>query len=304
MDGPGSVPDRPPGSTLIASIDVEWSKNYRIKNGNRAFCYSIIWLTVPTSRRRSWNPTRLRFHYTSAYLDHEDERHELVTMAAADLTAAQKADHLAGHQLCSDLAVMAANTTPDTPQPVTDTHMAWRTRRSNSHQWMIDTRFDAGHLLTGPSRRLVDVCDELGLDVTQPELCRTSMTALHRRWLDHHDTEARERITVLNLRHSLSTALVAARALGGLRRTPFNVNTLLAANLGTQLGWLAHPTFLALTKETPCRSVAVSSSRSKAPMPPERPPSPTRWSPATAPVELSPPAPANPPAPAHSSKRS
>lgn len=56
-------------------------------------------------------------------------------------------------------------------------------------------------------RRLVDVCTGLSLDVTQPELARTSMPAWHRQWLN----EGRERISVLNLRHSLSTAQVAAR---------------------------------------------------------------------------------------------
>jgi hypothetical protein len=40
------------------------------------------------------------------------------------------------------------------------------------------------------------------------------MTALHRDWLTSADTEARERVTVLNVRHSLSTALVALRATG------------------------------------------------------------------------------------------
>jgi len=40
------------------------------------------------------------------------------------------------------------------------------------------------------------------------------MTALHRRWLELGDVTAREKITVLNLRRALSTALVAARASG------------------------------------------------------------------------------------------
>lgn len=51
----------------------------------------------------------------------------------------------------------------------------------------------------------VDVCAELRLDVTQPELRGSSMTALHRRWPQDGDVAAREKITVLNLRHSLST---------------------------------------------------------------------------------------------------
>jgi hypothetical protein len=57
----------------------------------------------------------------------------------------------------------------------------------------LDTRYDAGHLLASQSRRLVGVCVEVRLDVTQPELRGTSMTALHRRWLQDGDVAARER---------------------------------------------------------------------------------------------------------------
>ena len=97
------------------------------------------------------------------------------------------------------------------------------------------------------SRRLVDVCNDLLLDVTQPELRGASMTALHRRWTEHGDTTAREKITVLNLRHSLSTAIVAARAAGLAHWQPgLNVNRLLAGQLGSDLSWTASPAFTAL----------------------------------------------------------
>jgi hypothetical protein len=52
---------------------------------------------------------------------------------------------------------------------------------------------------------------------------------------------------VLNLRHSLSTAMVAARAAGLADWQPgLNVNRLLARELGDAFGWLAHPVFTAL----------------------------------------------------------
>ena len=82
-------------------------------------------------------------------------------------------------------------------------------REAVSGPVVIDSRYDADNILTGTSRRLVDVCTELNLDVTQPELFSTSMTALHRVWLTRGDASARERITVLNLRHGLSAAYVA-----------------------------------------------------------------------------------------------
>ncbi|HWG61380.1 MAG TPA: hypothetical protein VG253_06670 [Streptosporangiaceae bacterium] len=59
-------------------------------------------------------------------------------------------------------------------------------------------------------------------------------------------TGAREKITVLNLRHSLSTA-IAARAAGFARwQAGLNVNRLLAGELGSELGWIADPVFTAL----------------------------------------------------------
>ncbi len=58
---------------------------------------------------------------------------------------------------------------------------------------------------------------------------------------------AREKISVLNLRHSLSTALVAARAAGlGSWEPGLNVNRLLAVGLGGAFGWLSGPVFTAL----------------------------------------------------------
>ena len=78
------------------------------------------------------------------------------------------------------------------------------------------------------------------------------MTALHRRWLERDETSAREKITVLNLRHALSTALVAARAAGLTSWPPgMNVNTMLAAGLDGTLGWLKDPVFTALLKREP-----------------------------------------------------
>ncbi len=76
------------------------------------------------------------------------------------------------------------------------------------------------------------------------------MTALHRRWLHHGDIRAREKITVLNLRHALSTALVAVRAAGLGRWQPgLNISRMLAAELDGTLGWLKDPAFTALLGE-------------------------------------------------------
>lgn len=122
----------------------------------------------------------------------------------------------------------------------------------------LTSRQRQAHLPQGHSRRLVDVCTELGLDVTQPELRGTSMTALHRTRLETGDNEARAKISVLNVRHSLSTAYVAARTAGLGHWDPkgFNVNRALSE--GAAWPWLTTPTFTDLLGE-PCRSATVPS---------------------------------------------
>jgi hypothetical protein len=249
---PRRAPRRPTGTTLWASIDVEWTKNYRIKNGNKPFCYSVIYTALPTTD----TPTDLidlPFSYTSVYVEDPDETPALLTSAnQAVRTAFAAADRVTGHQFTSDLGVL----TNASPTPLPDLAAArhrWLSRRTHdiADRKVIDTRYDTDHVLTCTSRRLVDVCTDLGLDVTQPELRGTSMTALHRAYLDTGSVEARERVSVLNLRHSLSTALVALHATGQAHWVSLNVNHLLAANLGDAFAWLDHPTFTDLLPEGP-----------------------------------------------------
>jgi hypothetical protein len=246
----GEAPSCPPGTGLLASIDVEWSKNYQVKGGNVPFCFSVAWLAVPDGGSALTDTTR--FWYTSAYVDDDGERGDLITAAGSALEGmASHASLVSGHQLCSDLAVLAASAGGN-QAAIEAARNAWRQRRQagpGQPVW-LDTRYDTGHVLAGQSRRLVDVCTDLRLDVSQPELRGASMTALHRRWTEHGDTIAREKITVLNLRHSLSTAIVAARAAGLARWEPgLNVNRLLAAQLSNTIGWTASPAFTALLGE-------------------------------------------------------
>jgi hypothetical protein len=246
----GQAPPRAPGTRLLASVDVEWSKNYRVKDGNVPFCFSVTWLALPDAGSALTDTTR--FWHTSVYVEDDGERGDLITAASSALEGiATHASLVTGHQLCSDLAVLAASASGD-PAAIEAARNAWRQRHQAGpgQPAYLDTRYDTGHVLACQSRRLVDVCADLALDVTQPELRGASMTALHRRWTETGDTTAREKVTVLNLRHSLSTAIVAARAAGLAHWEPgLNVNRLLAAQLGSELGWTASPAFAALLGE-------------------------------------------------------
>jgi hypothetical protein len=250
IPAPDGVPATPAGTLLAAAIDVEWSKNYRVRGGNVPFCYSVAWLALSAE---DVTPGTFGFWFTSAYVHGTDETGDLVANAdSALLKILEHADLIAGHQLSSDLAVLAV--AAGAPLlGVTAARVAWRRRGQllPDGPRLVDTRYDTRHVLQRASRRLVDVCAELRLDVTQPELRGTSMTALHRRWLERKETSAREKITVLNLRHALSTALVAANVAGLASWPPdLNVNTILAAGLDGALGWLEEPVFAALLEES------------------------------------------------------
>lgn len=77
------------------------------------------------------------------------------------------------------------------------------------------------------------------------------MTALHHRWTETGDICARVKISVLNLRHSLSTALAALHSASIGRWNPgLNVNQMLAAGLGSAFAWTAAPAFRALLEHS------------------------------------------------------
>jgi hypothetical protein len=239
LGGPGNIPARRNGHLLVASLDVEWTKNYRIKNGNVPFCWSVVWLQVPRDA-----PAPVEFGYTSVYVGGTEETQDLIDAAETEVgIVVETADVIIGHQVSSDLAILRnASTRPlDWVETLRE---LWHGRRDRTAPLVVDSRYDIGDVLTGTSRRLVDVCTELGLDVTQPELSRKSMTALHRDWLTDHDPDPRERITVLNLRHGLSAAYVALHGRGLTHWTgTLNVNATLHAQLGSTFAWLDSPTF-------------------------------------------------------------
>jgi hypothetical protein len=242
LGGLERVPARRPGYKLVASLDVEWTKNYRIKNGNVPFCWSVTWLQVSEDCSSA---LPLDFSFTSAYVTDNNETQSLIRAADAEIALIlNRADLIIGHQVSSDLAVLCNASQHPLPQ-VQQLRGYWHGRReAASGPVVIDSRYDAGSVLTGTSRRLVDVCAELNLDVTQPELICTSMTALHRVWLTRSDASARERITILNLRHGLSAAYVALRSVGLARwDSRVNVNHVLDRQLDGQFVWLESPAF-------------------------------------------------------------
>ncbi|MBV9140886.1 MAG: hypothetical protein JO115_08200 [Pseudonocardiales bacterium] len=209
---------------FVAALDVEWTKNYHIKGGSRPFCYSVVLLRWP-QEGDDLSTYPASFGFKSVYVTEEDDERALIVALDSDLQAWLASDSLlAGHQLSSDLSV-AKNASVSTLVGVEGAYALWRTRRSE-HGRVFDTRYDVDHLPIGASRRLVDVCGDVKLDVRQPELARGSMTKLQRHFLEHGSESIREQLLTLNVRHSLSTALVACLGMGLVSVGARNVNQL------------------------------------------------------------------------------
>lgn len=220
---------------LIVGFDLEWTKNYRIKNGNRPFCFSFVYLCsrLDISQVKGNMP----FGFLAGYSEHEREIGELIYTADQTMGEFLKKGHIiVGHQLPADIGVITGNSCHLQLNNFPLLKERWRNRReswTDGGTRVFDTRYDLGPFLCGRSRRLVDVCNECLLDVRQPEL-QGSMTAMQKTFYDSQDSAIMEKLSVLNIRHSLSAALLYY--FYAHKRKPrhwINVNRILHANLKT-----------------------------------------------------------------------
>lgn len=224
----------------VASFDLEWTKNYRIRNGNRPFCFSLVTL-APRANPEALARTGAIGVY-SAYIEREDETADLLREADRVLREVLQPECvLVGHQLSSDLSVMLRAGL--NLHHVAAARRAWTTRRKPDGMTVVDTRYDIDRFLTQKSRRLVDVCHDCRLSVDQPELTG-SMTKMQREYLEKQSDAIRERLTILNIRHALSAALVFL--LWKRRRRParrVNVNRILGHALSDHVGYVTERGF-------------------------------------------------------------
>jgi len=187
----------------VVMLDVEWTKNYRIKNGNKPFCYSLVFFGAPL--KKVVKEKDISFGFKMKYAKSLSEIKNLPALLEKDLSFFLKNKYtLVGHQLCSDICVLKA--VDSINQNLINLQKEWKERRLSKHSRIFDTRFDL-EILKNKSRRLVDVCSELNLDVSQPEL-KKSMTLMQNKFYETKEKELYEKIAVLNIRHSLSSGLI------------------------------------------------------------------------------------------------
>lgn len=224
-----------PNDFLVVSFDLEWVKNYRIKDGNRPFCFSFVYCLLP--KNIFLVDEQFEFGFHSYYIEHEDEIPALVKIANQICGDFLSLGNFAvvGHQLSSDIAVLINYLKQERLEHIVLLKQMWKTRDRKGIPGkgrVFDTRYDMASMLTGKSRRLVDVCDEFGLEVSQPELGSFSMTQMHRCFLENRDYSIAQKLSVLNIRHSLSAALLYILFFQGMKpERAICVNKMLYKNL-------------------------------------------------------------------------
>ena len=215
---------------LLVSFDLEWTKNYKIKNGNRPFCFSFVFFSLEDIPD---DIEELGFGFCSYYIETVQEEKNLVEYADVELKKFINSKAvIVGHQLSSDISVLLNFDEFHSTPNFSNLRRLWHRRKQETQQTKIfDTRYDLNSMLNEKSRRLVDVCAEFQLDVTQPEL-KGSMTKMHNYYMEKKDISTLERLAVLNLRHGLSAAILYSYYRNPQRKVkPVNVNRIIHRNL-------------------------------------------------------------------------
>lgn len=231
----------------LIGYDLEWTKNYRIKNGNRAFCFSFVTIDKEAAVDES-----LKFGVEARYAETESEAHRIVieTERILKKLAGKRNVKIIGHQLSSDISVLIQNQPRPMPS-IMALRESWHARKDMltpiQDFRVFDTRYDMDSFFRKKSRRLVDVCSECNLGVEQPELKNKSMTKMHKEYLENGNSDSMERLLTLNIRHSLSAILVYLCGLNGkTMKKEINVNSILHKTLKTTIPYVGSEEFSSL----------------------------------------------------------
>jgi len=241
-----------PIENSFIGIDTEWVKNYKIRNGNIPFCFSIV--VIKNNIRYNIFKEEIKFEYLQYYSESIDQTNDLIinfNSALIKLSSSKYPSNIiCGHQLCSDLSTffnygryMKLNNLCGIKNFINK----WNNRNVNENINFIDTRYDLINNKFGKSRRLVDLCVDIGLKVTQIELGSKSMTKMYKDYLVSHDNNICEKLSILNLRHNLSTILLFILAQQiQYSHKKLNVNSILTKNLSSDFMWVNSNEFLSL----------------------------------------------------------
>jgi len=242
------------GSPLIVGFDVEWTKNYQMKNANKAFCFSLVWVRAGESCDVAALEDSLDFGFVLGYVESEEECQQLCRGANSYVSEILSPHNVVvGHQFSSDVSVLLACSEDGALPAVEMLQQAWRARQQpleGKAVGIFDTRYDLPTSKDAESNKLVNVCPAWNLEVTQPEI-KGSMTKMQRDFYQKHSLLILEKIAVLNIRHSLSSVLLYLFHRYGRPMHPVNINSILYRNLYEQFEYVRSERFAGLLRELP-----------------------------------------------------
>jgi hypothetical protein len=240
------------GAPLLVGFDVEWTKNYKMKNANRAFCFSLVSVQAEEPCHVNALEHSLEFGFVLGYVESEEECRQLCWDANRAVSAILSPSNVVvGHQFSSDISILLA-CSEEQLLAVETLQQAWRARHQNLERRVInvfDTRYDLSTSKDAESNKLVNVCPAWNLVVTQPEI-KGSMTKMQRDFYQKQTPLILEKIAVLNLRHSLSSILLYLFHRYGRPASPVNINTILYQNLYERFAYVRSQSFTALLTES------------------------------------------------------
>jgi len=236
------------GQVIVVGFDLEWTKNYKIKNGNKPFCFSFVFF--PGDITLSVTEEQLDFGFYLRYAEREEDIEDLIREAnriLEDFLDYSGAMTIVGHQLSSDISVMLNYPSKKQTSNFIRLKTLWQERKKVSSKKrnlrVFDSRYDMEALLRKKSRRLVDVCEECRLKVAQPEIS-SSMTKMQNVFYASGEKNIMEKLSILNIRHSLSTAILFLMHRDKCKVSrAINVNRILRRNLANQFDYVSGKEF-------------------------------------------------------------
>ncbi|GCF11974.1 hypothetical protein [Dictyobacter arantiisoli] len=158
----------------IIGFDVEWTKNFKIKNANKAFCYSVVWISdLETCDVNNLEETlQLGFMMNYVESDAKDECQQMCDEANKHVGSfLHPRNTIVGHQFTSDISVLLACSEHKLGS-IETLKTAWRTRNQEDLKMVnvFDTRYDLPDSKEVESNKVVNVCPVWQLNVMQPEI--------------------------------------------------------------------------------------------------------------------------------------
>jgi len=195
----------------IVAIDTEWAKNWRAEEKVIPFCCSFHTIYIDNALStidlddicmESEIYFRSQTDSTQGYID----KVEQILSSYIDYDTI-----FVGHQLSSDLYTFVQNSKNklDNTLYLIESLRLRKKKGSGKMLSVIDTRYDIKNRIRGNGgEKLRNVSLKYKVYAIQNELNEVSLTKMYNQYVIDGDVEKREKLSVMNWRHSFQTALI------------------------------------------------------------------------------------------------